>query len=193
MAMLASGNGSNVENFIHYFSEHPYIEVGLVVSNNPEALVLEKANRKGIPHILIRNEQWGNESFVKGIFSERDIDYVVLAGFLRLVPVFFIDIYPGKIVNIHPALLPKFGGKGMYGARVHQAVIQAKEKQSGITIHQVTEQYDEGPVLFQQSIPVDPEETPSTLAQKIQALEHHHFPVVVEQHIARLWNLPRQS
>lgn len=183
IAMLASGTGTNVENFIRYFSRHPHIEVALVVSNKADALVLSKAAKAGVPHLVIRNDQWNNHDLVTGIFSESHIDFIILAGFLLLVPGFLIDRYPGRMLNIHPALLPQFGGKGMYGRNVHKAVIASGAQKSGITIHLVNENYDEGRVLFQATVGVDAADTPETLAGKIHKLEYEHFPKIVESYI----------
>ena len=179
--MLASGSGTNVANFIRFFKEHPVIEIALVVSNNPDALVLSKAAKEGVPHLVIRNDQWNDKDLVMGIFTERRIDFVVLAGFLLLVPAFFIEHYKNRIVNIHPALLPAYGGKGMYGMRVHQAVIQAGDTKSGITIHHVNERYDEGEVICRYTLDIDKGETPESLARKIHQLEYDHYPEVVEK------------
>ncbi len=179
--MLASGNGTNVVNFINYFKDHPVIEVALVVSNNPNALVLSKAAKEGVAHLVIRQDQWSDRDLVMGIFTESQIDFIVLAGFLLLVPGFLIEHYQNKIVNIHPALLPEYGGKGMYGMRVHQAVIDAGEAKSGITIHRVNEKYDEGETICQFSLDVDRDDTPESLARKIHQLEYEHYPRVVEK------------
>jgi phosphoribosylglycinamide formyltransferase 1 len=181
LAMLASGNGTNVANFISYFKDHSSIEVALVVSNNPDALVLSRAAKEGVAHLVIRNDQWKDRDLVMGIFYESKIDFVALAGFLQLVPAFFIEHYHDRIVNIHPALLPAYGGKGMYGMRVHQAVIRAGEVRSGITIHKVNERYDEGEVIFRHIIHIDNDETPESLARKVHQLEYEYYPVVVEK------------
>jgi len=194
LAMLASGQGTNVANFIEFFKLHDIMEVALVVSNNPEAMVLKRAANSKIPHIVIRNEEWQNKDHVLGIFRLNEIDFVVLAGFLLLIPEYLIVEYPNRIVNIHPALLPKHGGKGMYGEKVHQQVLTNKEKRSGITIHQVNEKYDEGKILFQKKIKVSPGETPSSLASKIQLLEYEYYPKVVEALVLKeVLNLPKKA
>ena len=179
--MLASGSGTNVANFISYFKDHPTIEVALVVSNNPEALVLSKAAKEGVAHLVIRDDQWNDKDLVMGIFTESKIDYVVLAGFLLLVPAFMTEHYKDRIVNVHPALLPAYGGKGMYGMRIHRAVIDAGDVESGITIHHVNERYDEGEVICRYTLVVDKDETPETLARKVHQLEYDHYPEVVEK------------
>lgn len=183
--MLASGTGTNVDNFNRYFAGHSNIEIALVVSNKAEALVLNKAANAGIPHLVIRNEQWSDPDLVLGLFSESQIDFIVLAGFLLLLPAYLIRQYPGRVLNIHPALLPGFGGKGMYGMRVHTAVIASGNAKSGITIHLVNEKYDDGPVLFRATVDIAPDETPESLAKKVHALEYEHFPKVVEQYIQK--------
>ena len=184
--MLASGSGTNVSNFIRYFDGHACIEVALVISNRSDALVLSKAAKAGVAHLVIHPQQWNDSDLVLGIFSESEIDFVVLAGFLLLVPGFLIEKYRYRMVNIHPALLPAYGGKGMFGLHVHQAVIDAKEEKSGITIHRVNDHYDEGEVLFQKAIDVAHDDTPESLAQKIHQLEYEHYPRVVEQLIINL-------
>jgi len=183
IAMLASGTGTNVENFIRYFARHAQIDISLVVSNKADALVLSRAVNAGIPHLVIRNDQWNDPDLVLGIFTESRIDFIVLAGFLILVPAFLIRQYPDKIINIHPALLPQFGGKGMYGRHVHKAVLESGNPLSGISIHLVNERYDEGRLLFQTTLAVDPADTPESLATKIHKLEYEHFPRVVEAYI----------
>jgi phosphoribosylglycinamide formyltransferase 1 len=181
LAMLASGSGTNVANFIEYFKLHDIIEVALVVSNHPDAQVLKRAAKTRIPHVVVRREQWDDEQLVLGLFRQSHIDVIVLAGFLLLVPGYLLKEYPGRIVNIHPALLPKFGGKGMYGMRVHEEVIRQGEYQTGITIHYVNERYDEGEIIFQAGFDVLAEDTPETLAQKVHQLEYQHYPRVVEE------------
>lgn len=183
IAILASGNGSNAENFIRYFAKHSHIKIALIVSNNPVAFVLQRAKNNGIQSVIIKGSQWKNIEFVKSIFFEHDIDAVILAGYLLLIPRWFIELYPGMILNIHPALLPAFGGKGMYGMHVHQAVINSGISTSGISIHLVNEAYDEGDVIFQKSVAVLPTDTPESLAKRIQALEHKYYPSVAEKYL----------
>ncbi len=185
--MLASGNGTNVDNFIRYFSGHPKIEIALVISNNPRAYVRERARKANIPHLIIPADQWHDEKKIREVFSGAGIDIIVLAGFLLLIPENLIKMYPGKILNIHPALLPAYGGKGMYGMHVHRAVIDANEKHSGISIHLVNEKYDEGRILFQEKVAVEAGETPESLAAKVQQLEYRYYPRVVESYINRLF------
>lgn len=180
IAIFASGAGSNAEKIIEQFRHHPQIRVALIVSNKATAGVLDKARAAGIPTVLIEKEQFfRGDSYVPELKS-KGIDFIVLAGFLWKVPAALIKAYPSRIINIHPALLPKYGGKGMYGNFVHEAVIAAGEKESGITIHYVDEQYDHGGTIFQATCPVLPEDTPDSLANRIHALEHLHFPAVIE-------------
>ena len=186
LAMLASGSGTNVANFIEYFRLHDILEVALVVSDKPDAMVLKRAAKTQVPHVVILKEQWKDEELVLGLFHQAQIDFVVLAGFLLLVPPYLLREYPGRIVNIHPALLPKFGGKGMYGMRVHQEVIRQGEYQTGITIHYVNERYDEGEIIFQAGFDIDPEDTPETIANKTHQLEYKHYPRVVEELVQKI-------
>ncbi len=183
IAIFASGKGSNAQNIIDYFRHNRFIKVSLVVSNKPEAGVLDIAKKEKIPRLVIEKEKFfRGDAYVKEL-QEKKIDVIVLAGFLWKFPVQLIRAFPERIINIHPALLPKYGGKGMYGAHVHQAVIDARETQSGITIHYVDELYDHGQIIFQATCPVEPTDSASTLASKIQSLEHVHFPRVIEQWI----------
>ncbi len=178
IAVLASGKGSNAEQICHYFMLHPNIHVRLIVSNKPEAGVLKVADHYTVEKVVIPNSRL--EADLLPVLMSADIDFVVLAGFLRVIPADVVKTYTGKMVNIHPALLPAYGGKGMYGRLVHQAVIDAGETKSGITIHFVTEEYDKGDIIFQQSCEIEPSDTPDRLAEKIHQLEHRHYPVVIE-------------
>jgi len=182
IAIFASGAGSNAAKIIEHLKDHPNIQVALIVCNKPGAGVIQIAASHQIPVLMIEKEKFfrGN-AYVDEIKHREHIDFIVLAGFLWKVPTALIHAYPNKIINIHPALLPKYGGKGMYGIYVHQAVIEAGEKESGITIHYVNEHFDEGESIFQAKCIVTPEDTPETLAQKIHQLEHEHFPKIVEQ------------
>lgn len=181
IAIFASGAGSNAAKIIEHLKDHPNIQVALIVCNKPGAGVIQIAASHQIPVLMIEKEKFfrGN-AYVDEIQHKEGIDFIVLAGFLWKVPTALIHAYPNKIINIHPALLPKYGGKGMYGMYVHQAVIEASEKESGITIHYVNEHFDEGETIFQAKCEVTQEDTPETLAQKIHQLEHNHFPRIVE-------------
>lgn len=180
IVVFASGTGSNTINIIKYFDQHPRITVSCVMSNNKEAPVLQSATELGVANYSFEKDMLQSEKGkVLQILQELKPDLIVLAGFLWKFPVHILKEFP-NVINIHPALLPKYGGKGMYGAKVHQAVLDNKETESGITIHKVNEIYDDGAILFQQRVPVDPEETIETLQQKIHVLEHKHFPEVIE-------------
>jgi folate-dependent phosphoribosylglycinamide formyltransferase PurN len=183
LAIFASGKGSNAANIMQYFDGHPGVSVGLVVCNNANAGVVEIANKYQVPVLLINRQSLGNPKECLAALQQAGIDYLVLAGFLWKLPQHIIEAYPSKILNIHPALLPHYGGKGMYGQHVHEAVIAAKESQSGITIHIVDEHYDNGDIVFQAACTIDAAETSESLAAKIHALEQAHFPRVIEQYL----------
>lgn len=181
IAILASGSGSNAENIANYFKGSDYAQVTFILANNPEAYVLERAKRLGIEAAVVTKQQFIEADSIIAMLEEREIDFVVLAGFLLLVPQKLITAYPGRIVNIHPALLPKHGGKGMYGDRVHKAVVESGDSESGITIHLIDENYDKGTTFFQAKCPVLPTDTPDDVAAKVHALEYEHFPHVIEE------------
>jgi phosphoribosylglycinamide formyltransferase-1 len=181
IAIFASGAGSNARKIIEHFSQHPKIRVDLIVCNKPTAGVLNIADEHGIPTLLLDKEQFFRGNAYVDEFKVDDIEFIVLAGFLWKVPDALIHAYPGKIVNIHPALLPKYGGKGMYGNFVHEAVIANKEKESGISIHLVDEVYDHGKIIFQAKCEVKEDDTAETLAARIHELEHKHYAKVIEE------------
>ena len=183
IAILASGGGSNAEEIFNYFQQHPSIEVVLLLSNNPHARVLERARKFGIPSKVFSRQEFNESEVVLAWLNERHVTHIVLAGFLWLIPVYLIKAFPDRIINIHPALLPKFGGKGMYGLKVHEAVKQSGEKETGITIHLVNEKYDEGKVLFQAACNVDDNDTPDQIANKVHALEYASYSKVIENWI----------
>lgn len=183
LAIFASGRGSNAEKIIDFFQDDPAVETVLVVSNKAHAPVLEMARSKGISTLLVNRQDFYNGQTLLRVLDEAQIHLIILAGFLWLIPGYLIGAYPGRILNIHPALLPKYGGKGMYGMHVHQAVKAAGETQSGITIHLVNEAYDEGKILFQASCKLEDSDTPESIAQKIHKLEHQYFPLVIQQFI----------
>lgn len=183
IALFASGNGSNAVNLIRFFQNHPQIEVKSLVCNRADAPVVEKAKGLGIEVLVFNNEEFESGLTVLQELDYRAIEWIILAGFLRKIPVNIIHGFQNRIINIHPSLLPKFGGKGMYGKYVHQAVIEAKELKSGISIHLVNEEFDEGTLLAQFDVSVDENDSPELLAAKIQQLEHEHFPIIVEQTI----------
>ena len=178
--LFASGTGSNVGNIIHHFKNHQDIIVVGVLTNNPNAKVLDKAKNYNIPTLIFNREQL-TDGFVLDKIAEIKPDLIVLAGFLWKMPEEIVKAYPNKIINIHPALLPKYGGKGMYGIKVHQKVLENKEKETGITIHYVNEDYDEGEFIFQQKVAIEDCKTPEDVANKIHELEHKHFPIIIEK------------
>lgn len=185
IAILASGSGSNAQRLVEHFRGHAAAEVVLIGCDQPNAGVLQRAWDLGVPSYLFNGAQLKDGTVLRELQDLR-VDLIVLAGFLRLVPATMVKAFPGRIANIHPALLPKYGGKGMYGQRVHEAVIAAGERESGITIHLVNEHYDEGEHLLQARCPVLSEDTPETLAQRIHTLEHAHLPRMVEELIGTL-------
>ncbi|MEZ4757616.1 MAG: phosphoribosylglycinamide formyltransferase [Flavobacteriales bacterium] len=189
IAILASGSGSNAQRLIEHFTGSPVAEVVLVGCDQPAAGVLQRAWDLGVPSYLFTGGELRGGAVQRELLDQH-IDLVVLAGFLRLIPADMVRAFPERIVNIHPALLPKYGGKGMYGSHVHRAVIAAGEQQSGITIHRVNEHYDEGAILFQASCPVLPDDTPDTLAARIHALEHAHYPAIVDELVRSLPTTP---
>jgi len=181
LAIFASGAGSNAQKIIDHFREHIFIKVSLVICNKPGAGVLSIAEKEKIPSLIIEKEKFFRGDAYLGILAEHKIDFIVLAGFLWKIPQALIQKFPGKIINIHPALLPKYGGKGMFGQHVHEAVIAAKEKESGITIHYVDELYDHGKIIFQATCIIEKNDTPEILAQKVHLLEHRFFPKIIEE------------
>lgn len=183
IAIFASGSGTNAQAIMEHFEGSGKADVALVVCNKSGARVMERAVERGIKTVLISKEDVSSGELLEILKANR-INFVVLAGYLWLIPDYLVKAFPNKIVNIHPALLPKYGGKGMYGMNVHKAVIANGENESGITIHFVNEQYDEGQILFQASCEVQPNDTPESLAERIHALEHKHFPVELEKLIA---------
>ncbi len=185
LAVFASGNGTNAENIITYFTHSQYAAVKVVICNKPDAYVLERARTKGVPSVVLPKEELTaeNPAALLETLHQYEIDYIILAGYLLKIPDVLTTRYNGKILNIHPALLPKYGGKGMYGMHVHRAVIQAQEKESGITIHLVDAVYDNGTILFQATCPVLPADTPEELAAKIQQLEQMYYPATIEKYI----------
>lgn len=181
LAVFASGAGSNAQKIIDYFRLHSSIAVSLIVSNQPAAGVLSIAAKEGIPTLIVEKERFFRGDGYVPELQKRHIGFIVLAGFLWKVPSTLIAAWPGAIINIHPALLPKYGGKGMYGSRVHETVVANREKESGITIHYVDDQYDHGNIIFQATCPIGETDTPETLAQKIHLLEHANYPLVIEK------------
>ena len=185
IAILVSGTGTNAINIIEYFEKNSVAEVVLVISNKTDALAVEKAQNKGVKTVVFNNESFKKNGVVLYYLVSQSVDFIVLAGFLIKISNDIIHAYPNKIVNLHPSLLPKYGGKGMYGKRVHRAVIEAQESESGISIHFVNKEYDEGAIIFQAKVSVEKGDSVEVLTKKIQQLEHRFFPKVVEQVISK--------
>lgn len=185
IAVFASGNGSNAENLITYFKKSNLVQVGLVLTNNPNAGVIARANRLKTPVCVFTKKDLHDSNKILEVLDDHQIDWIVLAGFLLLFPKNILKRYPNKIINIHPALLPKYGGKGMYGMHVHKAVIENNETETGITIHFVNEKYDEGKVIFQAKTVVESNDTPEDIAEKIHKLEYKWLPIVIEKQIKK--------
>ena len=186
IAIFASGTGSNAQKIIDHFKNSSLAKISLIVSNKKEAGVLQIANKEKIPSIIIEKEKFFRGNAYLDELKEKKIDFIVLAGFLWKIPDILLKAYPKKIINIHPALLPKHGGKGMYGQNVHQAVLSAKEKESGITIHYVDEHYDNGDIILQVKCPVLDDDSPESLANRIHLLEHVNYPVIIEELVRNL-------
>jgi len=187
VAVFASGNGSNAENIIRSFRQHPEwgMNVAVVLSNKADAYVLNRAESLGVSHQFVPAKDFRNKDVIFPLLDRFGVDAIVLAGFLLMVPDFIIERYGDRILNIHPSLLPKFGGKGMYGHHVHEAVVAAGEKETGITVHRVTDRCDEGAIVFQARFDVTPEDTPETVEAKIHELEQAHYPRVIAETFAR--------
>lgn len=183
LAIFASGSGTNAENIANYFRDHKEIEVAVILCNKENAGVFERAKRLGIPAIYATSDKVADGKALCATMKEYHIDFIVLAGYLRKIPSELIAAYPNKIVNIHPALLPKYGGKGMYGDRVHEQVLNNGEKESGISIHIVNEAYDEGDILFQKAIDIQDIREVEVLAGRIHELEYAHYPKTIESQI----------
>ena len=180
LSIFVSGNGTNLQRIAEYFLEDWAVKIENVVCNNPNAYAIERSKKLDIPVRMITKQDFNSEAFVKEL-QDLGIDLIVLAGFLWKLPENLVKAFPKKIVNIHPALLPKYGGKGFYGEHVHEAVVAAKEAQSGITVHYVNELYDSGEIILQARVSLDENETPDSLAAKIHQLEQAYFPVAIEQ------------
>ena len=181
IVLFASGNGSNVQRIVEYFADSDTVNVSLIVSNKADAYVLERAKKLNIDSLLINRELFYQSDKVVKTLQNLQTDLIVLAGFLWLIPENLIEAFPKKIINIHPALLPKYGGKGMYGMRVHEAVIANKESYSGISIHYVNPLYDEGTIIFQEKCELSENDTPENVAEKVHVLEYTHYPKVIEE------------
>ncbi|NMB72175.1 MAG: phosphoribosylglycinamide formyltransferase [Bacteroidales bacterium] len=185
IVIFASGSGTNAERIMRTFQNHPFIKVKLVLSNKKNAGVLERAKKLNVKTFVFNKEEFYQTDVVLHILLNEKIDFIVLAGFLWLVPEKILRQYPNRIINIHPALLPAYGGKGMYGQKVHEAVIANHEKESGITIHYVNSEYDRGEIIFQARCPVLPDDTPETLAERVHQLEYQYYPEVIEKLLSK--------
>jgi phosphoribosylglycinamide formyltransferase 1 len=183
LAIFASGSGTNALNLVNYFTNHPFIEIGILISNKKDAPVVGTCENLGLTIFVLDNEKVKQGDLLISICKNQGIDFVVLAGYLRKIPNEFIAKYPNQIINIHPSLLPNFGGPGMYGVHVHKAVKAAGEKQSGMSVHLVNGEYDDGQLIAQFYCSVLPSDTDATIAHKVQVLEHSYFPIVVENYI----------
>lgn len=181
IAVFASGTGSNAARIIDFFRNHPKIEIALIVCNKPGAGVLDIAEKEHIPRLLIEREPFFRGNAYVDELKQKGINFIVLAGFLWKIPLRLIEAFPHRIINIHPALLPKYGGKGMYGAFVHEAVKAAGDKETGITVHYVDEDYDHGSTILQVTCSLEEADTPASIARKVHQLEYAHFPVIIER------------
>jgi phosphoribosylglycinamide formyltransferase-1 len=186
IVIFASGSGTNAQRIIEYFTGHPSIVVSMILSSKKDAYVLVRAEKFNVPAMVFDKQTFYESDEVLRILQKNEIDFIALAGFLWLIPVYLIRAYPQRIVNIHPALLPKYGGKGMYGMHVHQAVLDNGDKESGISIHYVNETYDDGAIIFQTKCEVLLDDTPESLAQRIHQLEYKHYPEVIEKLVGEL-------
>ncbi len=186
IAIFASGNGSNAENIINYFSTKTTVEIVLILTNNKNAYVVERARNHNIPCVIFSARELRETKTVLENLVKHHVDFVVLAGFMLMVPDYILKAFHGKIVNIHPALLPKYGGKGMYGDFVHEAVCKSGDNETGITIHYVNEKYDEGEIIFQARCNIFSEDTPATIAAKVHELEYRYYPEIIEKVILNL-------
>ena len=180
IAIFASGSGTNAQKIMEHFASSKEVNVQMVLVNNPEAGVIERANKFNVPVRVFNKTEFSKSDVIVTVLQENNIDLVVLAGFLWLVPITMVNAFPNKIINIHPALLPNYGGKGMYGDKVHKAVIESGDKESGITIHYVNNKYDEGAIIAQYKCAISSKDTPDSLASNIHKLEHQHFPIVIQ-------------
>ncbi len=186
LAIFVSGGGTNCENIIRYFEGSDQVNIALVISNRSDAYALVRAERLKVKSMVIGKQKLNDEAFVMGVMREHQIDFIVLAGFLLMVPNFLIDAYPRRIINIHPALLPEFGGKGMWGHHVHEAVKAAGKTETGMTVHYVSEVCDGGEIIAQFSTPISPDDTPDDIAAKEHVLEMKYFPQVIEEVVRKI-------
>ncbi|MCK5823254.1 MAG: phosphoribosylglycinamide formyltransferase [Bacteroidales bacterium] len=185
IAIFASGSGTNAQNIIEYFKNHEQIRVEVILSNNKDAYVLERAKYFNIPHLVFDKHKFYETNIIENFLLAAKTDFIILAGFLWLIPEKFINTFENRIINIHPALLPKYGGKGMYGAKVHKEVLKNKDKETGITIHYVNNNYDDGQIIFQKKCNIEGINSAEKIAQKVHSLEYEYFPKIIEQLLTR--------
>jgi phosphoribosylglycinamide formyltransferase-1 len=183
VAVFASGNGTNAEEVFKYFRNHAFIDVVLLLTNNPNAFALHRAKNYGIRTVVFNRQEFHEGSKIRSQLNNAGATHMVLAGFLWLIPDYLLKAFPDRIINIHPALLPKYGGKGMYGLKIHEAVKASRDRETGITIHLVNDRYDEGKILFQGKCPVSEDQSPEEIAACVLKLEHEHYPRVIEKWI----------
>lgn len=181
ICILVSGNGTNCENVIRYFQQNGKAEIAFVLSNRADAYALVRAQRLGVKTYVMAKQDFNDKEKLLGLMHDEHVDFIVLAGFLLLIPGFLIDAYDHRMINLHPALLPKFGGKGMYGHHVHEAVKAAGETETGMTVHWVTREYDAGEIIAQYKTAISPDDTPDDIAAKEHELEMKYFPKVIEK------------
>ncbi|MCQ2975338.1 MAG: phosphoribosylglycinamide formyltransferase [Bacteroidales bacterium] len=186
ISIFASGSGTNAENIFNYFTNSNLVNVNLVITDNPKAYVIQRCKKFSVDCKILSPSEIANSDIMNKIFDEYNTNFIVLSGYIRLVPKFIVDKFEGKIVNIHPSLLPKHGGKGMYGHHVHQSVLDSGDNESGITIHFVDNFYDNGSIIFQAKCPVLENDTPDTLAERVHALEYKFYPQIIEKTISKL-------
>lgn len=181
IAIFASGSGTNAQNIMHYFDTNRKVDVSLVLSNKADAKVIERAAKYNVPTVTFNRDEFYNSSKILDLLKDKDIDLIVLAGFLWLVPENILKAYPNKIINIHPALLPKYGGKGMYGMKVHEAVLANSDNETGITIHYVNENYDEGDIIYQAKCYAKRVKSADEIADRVHQLEYEYYPIIIEE------------
>ena len=186
ISIFASGNGSNAENIIVYFSKSKIVKVALILTNNSKALVINKANKYNIPILILKKDEFNNQDIILEILKNFQISFIVLAGFLLKVPTFLISKFKDSIINIHPSLLPKHGGEGMYGDKVHESVLKNRELISGITVHFVDEFYDHGEIISQKTFKIEDNDTIETVKNKVKRLEKKYFPIIIESILVKL-------
>ncbi len=181
IAIFVSGTGTNCENIIRFFADSEEVNISLVISNKPDAPALGKAERLGVPTIVIPKKEFSDAKYVLDILRRYEVDFIVLAGFLLMIPDFLLEAYPRHIINIHPSLLPKYGGKGMYGHHVHEAIKAAGDSETGMTVHYVSQECDGGEIIAQYKTTISPEDTPEDIAKKENELEMKYYPLVIKQ------------